>query len=313
MPTALLKHGVRAAALAALVLATSLGAPAAVAAPVADQVALQEQATSAGLDRRAPKPIDVKINGSGITAPESAPAGLVSFRVTSDDPNGRFLQAFRPHPGVTVEQVLADLAKAVSRQPIPTAEGMLAVRDEAEMFGGAQVTASVSETFTTPITAGEVVLLDFTAFLQDPTHPITRTLQLQGSQRPSLPTGFPDSFVLARETPDGPRFDIHGLDRTSDTILVHNSTQELHEMGIQPVAPGTTDAQIQAIFDRTAPGPLPYTGRSVGLGVLSPGRSVLLEIRNLPPGTYVVGCFAPDGKAGIPDAIKGMHKVVVLT
>ncbi|MFK0253126.1 hypothetical protein [Streptomyces sp. NPDC090445] len=311
MRTALLKHGARAAALAALVLATSLGGPA-VAAP-ADHAPLQEQATHAGLDRRAPKPIDVKITESGIEAPESAAAGLVSFRVTTDDSNGRFLQAFRPHPGVTVDQVLADLAKAVSRKPIPTAEGMLAVRDESEMFGGAQVTASVSETFTTPITAGEVVLLDFTAFLQDPAHPVTRTLRLQGSQRPGTPTGFPDSFVLARDTPDGPRFDIHGLDRTGDTILVHNSTQELHEMGIQPVAPGTTDAQIQAIFDRTAPGPLPYTGRSVGLGVISPGRSVLLEIRNLPPGTYAVGCFAPDGKAGLPDAIKGMHKVVVLT
>ncbi|MFD7628077.1 hypothetical protein ACFV7Q_18915 [Streptomyces sp. NPDC059851] len=311
MRTALLKHVGRAAALAALVLATSLGGPA-VAAP-ADHTTLQAQAVPAGLDRRAPKPIDVKITGSGIEAPESAPAGLVSFSVTTDDSNGRFLQAFRPHPGVTVDQVLADLAKAVSRKPIPTAEGMLAVRDEAEMFGGAQVTASVSETFTTPITAGEVVLLDFSAFLQDPAHPITRTLRLHGNQRPGRPTGFPDGFVLARDTPDGPRFDVHGLNRTGDTVLVHNASQELHEVGIQPVAPGTTDAQIQAVFDRTAPGPLPYTGRPVGLGVISPGRSVLLEMRNLPPGTYLIACFAPDGKAGLPDAIRGMHKVVVLT
>ncbi len=304
MRTALLKHGVRAAALAALVLATSLGGPAVAGTADPDDLAL---------GRRAPKPVDVRITASGIEAPESAQAGLVSFRVRTDDPDGHFLQAFRPHAGVTVDQVLADLAKAVSRQPIPTAEGMLAVRDESEMFGGAQVTASVSETFTTPITAGEVVLLDFTAFLRDPAHPITRTLRLQGNQGPGRPTAFPDSFVLARDTPEGPRFDVHGLDRTGDTILVHNASQELHEMGIQPVAPGTTDAQIQAVFDRTAPGPLPYTGRSVGLGVVSPGRSVLLEIRNLPPGTYVVGCFAPDGKAGLPDAIKGMHKVVVLT
>ncbi|MET9885960.1 hypothetical protein ABZZ20_23035 [Streptomyces sp. NPDC006430] len=308
MRTALLKHGVRAAASAALVLATSLGGPAV--ASTTDHDDAQEQA---GLDRRAPRPVDVRITASGIEAPQFAQAGLVTFRVRTDDPNGHFLQAFRPHAGVTVDQVLADLAKAVSHQPVPTVEGIAAVRDEAELFGGAQVTPSVSETFTTPITAGEIVLLDFGAFLADPAHPITRTLQLRGYGRSGDLTDFADSLVIERDTPDGPRFDVHGLDRAEDSILVHNSSNELHEMAVQPVAPGTTDAQIQAVFDRTASGPLPFTGRPVGLGVVSPGRSALLETRNLPPGTYVLLCFVPDDRIGLPHAVKGMHKVVVLT
>ncbi|MCX4625555.1 hypothetical protein [Streptomyces sp. NBC_01443] len=308
MRSALLKHGVRATAAAALVLATSLGGPA-----VADTAEHGDPQGQAGLGLRAPRPVDVRITASGIESPESAQAGLVSFRVRTDDPNGHFLQAFRPHPGVTVDQVLADLAKAVSHQPVPTAEGISAVRDEAELFGGAQVTPSVSETFTAPITAGELVLLDFGAFLADPAHPVTRTLQLQGHRTSGNPTDFADSLVIERDTADGPRFDVHGLDRAADSILVHNSSSELHEMAVQPVAPGTTDAQIQAVFDRTAPGPLPFTGRPVGLGVLSPGRSALLETRNLPPGTYVLLCFVPDDKTGLPHAVKGMHKVVVLT
>ncbi|WP_369776860.1 hypothetical protein [Streptomyces sp. R33] len=308
MRSALLKHGVRATAAAALVLATSLGGPAV--ADTADDGAPQDQA---GLGLRAPRPVDVRITASGIEAPESAQAGMVSFRVRTDDPNGHFLQAFRPHPGVTVDQVLADLAKAVSHQPVPTAEGISAVRDEAELFGGAQVTPSVPETFTAPITAGELVLLDFGAFLADPAHPVTRTLQLQGPKRSGSLTDFADGLVIERDTADGPRFDVRGLDRAVGRILVHNSSGELHEMAVQPVAPGTTDAQIQAVFDRTAPGPLPYTGRPVGLGMLSPGRSALLETRNLPPGTYVLMCFVPDAKTGLPHAVKGMHKVVVLT
>ncbi|MEU6863648.1 hypothetical protein ABZ924_10295 [Streptomyces sp. NPDC046876] len=329
MRTALLKHGPRAAAaLTALVLAASLGGPAA--AGTAAGTAADSAAATGGADlgRWAPVPVDVKVTASGIKAPLSARAGLVSFRVTTDDPNGHLLQAFRPHPGVSADQVLADLAKAVSHQPVPTAEGIAAVRDRAELFGGAQVTPSVAETFTTPVGAGEVVLLDFSAFLADPAHPVTRTLRLYGGRTYEAPdgtigTGSPisadgpagvaGSLVLERDTADGPRFEVHGLDRAGDSILVHNASDELHEMALQPVAPGTTDAQIQAVFDRAAPGPLPYTGRPVGAGIVSPGRSVLLETRNLPPGTYVLLCFVPDDVTGLPHAIKGMHQVVVLT
>ncbi|MEW2418224.1 hypothetical protein AB0953_31655 [Streptomyces sp. NPDC046866] len=327
MRTALLKHGPRAAAaLTALVLAASLGGPAAAetaagtaAGTAADSAATATATGGADPARRAPASVDVKVTASGIEAPPSAQAGLVSFRVTTDDPNGHLLQAFRPHAGVTADQVLADLAKAVSHRPVPTAEGIAAVRDEAELFGGAQVTPSVPETFTTPIGAGEVVLLDFSAFLADPAHPVTRTLRLRGDRpyatpgSPSGTAGLADSLVLERDTADGPRFEVHGLDRAGESILVHNASAELHEMALQPVAPGTTDAQIQAVFDRTAPGPLPYAGRPVGLGVVSPGRSVLLETRNLPPGTYVLLCFVPDDVTGLPHAVKGMHQVVVLT
>ncbi|MEU3776526.1 hypothetical protein AB0F11_25670 [Streptomyces sp. NPDC032472] len=327
MRTALLKHGPRAAAtLAALVLTVSLGGPAA-AGTTAGTAADSATATATGgadLGRRAPVPVDVKVTASGIEAPLTAQAGLVSFRVTTDDPNGHLLQAFRPHPGVSADQVLADLAKAVSHQPVPTAEGIAAVRDRAELFGGAQVTPAVAETFTTPVSAGEVVLLDFSAFLADPAHPVTRTLRLHGGRTygtaesligpssPSSPAGVAGSLVLERDTADGPRFEVHGLDRAGDSILVHNASDELHEMALQPVAPGTTDAQLQAVFDRVAPGPLPYAGRPVGLGIVSPGRSVLLETRNLPPGTYVLLCFVPDDVTGLPHAIKGMHQVVVL-
>ncbi|GAA0585967.1 hypothetical protein [Streptomyces crystallinus] len=301
MHTAPLRHRTRAAA-AALALATALAG-----ATTAGATARGEE--YGGHDRRA---VEVNIGPSGIHAPDTAEAGLVAFHVSTDDPKGHFLQVFRPHRGVTVRKVLADLGKAVSRKPAAAAQGISAVRDEADVLGGAQVTPAVSETFTTPIGAGPVVLLDFTAFLADPAHPVTRTLNLRGGPSKDL-ADFPDSIVITRETSGGPRFDVNGLHRAKENILVHNASDEIHEMGLQPVKPGTTDAQIQKFFGGNSTGQPPFTGPSLGLGAISPGRTALLETHHLPPGTYALLCFVPDDKTGRPHVAEGMHKVVVLT
>ncbi|WHM40379.1 hypothetical protein [Streptomyces sp. BPTC-684] len=304
MRTALLRNGARAAA-AALAFAAALGGA------TADATARGEYGD------RGRRPVEVSIGASGIHAPHTAQAGLVAFHVRTDDKNGHFLQAFRPHRGVTVRKVLADLRKAVDRNsPATAARGISAVRDEADALGGAQVTPSVSETFTTPIGPGRVVLLDFTAFLADPAHPVTRTLDLRRSRRGGSSknlAAFPDSIVITRDTAAGPRFDVDGLRRATDNVLVRNASDELHEMGLQPVKRGTTDAQIQAFFGGTASGPPPFTGPSLGLGAISPGRTALLETHHLPRGTYALLCFVPDDKTGRPHVAEGMHKVVVLT
>ncbi|MFI8997755.1 hypothetical protein [Streptomyces sp. NPDC053542] len=302
MRTALQRHGARAATAAfafALAFAvTPLGGVA-----TAD-------ATRNGDDAR--KPVEVSIGASGIHAPHSAQAGLVSFHVTTDDSKGRLLQVLRPHHGVSVHKLLADLAKAVGDDPAAAAKGISAAHDEAEALGGAQVTPSVPETFTTPITAGTVTLLDFTAFLKDPAHPVTRTLELHGGSSSKGRADFPDSLVTTKETKAGPRFEVHGLRRAEDNILVHNASDEIHEMQLQPVAPGTTDAQIQKAFSGTSAGAPPFTGPANGLGAISPGRTALLSTHHLPPGTYALLCFVPDDETGHPHVAEGMHKVVVL-
>lgn len=52
-------------------------------------------------------------------------------------------------------------------------------------------------------------------------------------------------------------------------------------------------------------------GPTVGSGVLSPGRSLLLSYA-LPPGTYVLACFVADDVTGMPHAMMGMHRAVVV-
>ncbi|MEU6145189.1 hypothetical protein ABZ848_33165 [Streptomyces sp. NPDC047081] len=304
MSTALHRHGARVTA-AALALATTLAGAA--------------TATARdGHGDRAPHPVEVSIGTDGIHAPRTAEAGLVAFHVTTDDRQaGHFVQAFRPRHGVTLTKVLADLTKAVNEtDPAVAAQGINAVNRDAELFGGAQVTHAVPETFTTPIGAGPVYLLDFGAFLADQSHPVVRRLELTGKRAKDGDrdlADFPDGIVITKETSAGPRFDVNGVHRAKDNILVHNASDEIHEMELQSVPAGTTDAQIQAFFDNPS-GPPPFAGRpTYGLGAISPGRTALLQAHHLPKGTYVLLCFVPDDETGAPHAFEGMHKVVVLS
>lgn len=302
MRTALQRHGAK-VAVTTLALAAALGG-----------TTTADATPRGGHDgHRAPHPVEVAIGDSGIQAPHVARAGVVGFHVTTDDKNGHFVQAFRPHHGVTLKKVLADFAMAVNdNDPAVSAKGINAVNRDSELFGGAQVTRKVPATFTTPISAGPVYLLDFGKFFVDQAHPVVRKVELRGGRNGHL-ADFPDGIVITKESSAGPRFDVNGVHRAKDNILVHNASDEIHEMQLQPVAPGTTDAQLDAVFNPTASGPPPFTGPAVGLGAVSPGRTALLQEHHLPPGTYALLCFIPDDKTGVPHAFEGMHKVVVLS
>jgi hypothetical protein len=50
---------------------------------------------------------------------------------------------------------------------------------------------------------------------------------------------------------------------------------------------------------------------STGTGVISPGRSQIVAV-HLPPGKYLLACFWPDDRTGMPHAMMGMWKLVTL-
>jgi hypothetical protein len=96
------------------------------------------------------------------------------------------------------------------------------------------------------------------------------------------------------------------------TVTVRNVADTIHFMSISPVQPGTTDAQIQAVFDGDPAAGNPFIdGAEVGLDVLSAGQHAELTY-SLPPGTYVLLCFIADDVTGMPHADMGMHKVITL-
>ena len=110
-----------------------------------------------------------------------------------------------------------------------------------------------------------------------------------------------DRFVTARDWPH------------QGTYTFKNMSDTLHFMTFQRVKKGTTDAQVQRYFDSGSQNPPPFAlnGPSAGNDVVSPGGSLQLTY-NLPAGTYVLLCFVADDHTGMPHAIMGMHKVVVL-
>lgn len=302
MYTALLLRGARGAAVAALALTTGLTG-------ISTADATDHKGT-------APVPIEVKIGASGIQAPDSAPGGLVTFHVTTDDPAGRGLQVFRPNDGVSVDQVLDDFTKAVtSADPADTASAIAAVQHDAQLLSGATVTPAVAGSATTEITPGTVYLMDFTAFFEDPSAPVIRALELCAGPSANL-AEFPDGIVIEEETAGGPRFRTENVTLADGHFLVRNASDQIHEMMLQRVPDGTTDEQLQAFFDAILAGnPPPDAGPpdfAVGLGAMSPGRTALYHAENLPPGTYALICFIPDHENGLPHAFLGMHKVVVL-
>jgi hypothetical protein len=89
-------------------------------------------------------------------------------------------------------------------------------------------------------------------------------------------------------------------------------------MSIIPMAPGLTDAQVQAFFSanynvlpQNLVSPAFVPGPWGGNDVVSPGQIVAVSY-NLPAGTYLLTCWIPDAQAGRPHAYMGMHLVIQL-
>ncbi|WP_030056430.1 MULTISPECIES: hypothetical protein [Streptomyces] len=267
--------------------------------------------------------VDIDLEKGKIDVQDEAEGGLVTFEVETDDPAGRQIQLIRPHEGVSKATLFADLTKAVSQTPATAAQGIKAVTEAADALGGAFVAPDVPVRFTEEVDPGEVLVLDFGAFLKDPAHPLFATIEFEGHngrhrhhRHDRHHHGSEEhGTVILEETSAGPRFDVEDVDDADAPIVVRNEADELHEMVVQPVKPGTTDADIKAFFDATAKGQHPappFTGLPSGLGAISPGDTATFEAKHLQPGTYVLLCFIPDDKTGVPHAFLGMHEVVEL-
>lgn len=261
-------------------------------------------------------PIEVSLGASYLQAPDTAKGGLVSFRVKTDDPNGRQLQLLRPDDGVTIDQVFRDLANAVSPSPATARDGIRAVNGEAELLGGALVTPQVHEQFTEEIAPGPVYLLDLTAFRADPAHPVSKQLNLVGTNGQSANQArFDDGIVIEKDTPHGPRFQTEDVDHAHLAYLVHDESKQIHEMQLRPIGADTTEEQIGHYLVQVAlghPAPSPFTGPATGFGAISTDHTASVQAHGLQPGRYVLLCTVPDERTGIPQAVLGMHEIVTL-
>jgi hypothetical protein len=257
--------------------------------------------------------VHVTGNGSSVSLDHATIwAGSIRFAVRSTNPTtpdggGSDVVMFQPKAGKTVSRVLHDLADEFGSDP---ADGTRELTADGRFLGLADVAVGHPATVTENLTAGKYYLIDIANPPSGPPAVTTLTVKPGGRNieqdsdlvsQTTVSATSADRFVAPRNWPH------------QGTTTFRNTSDTLHFMALAPVKDGTTDRQIQKYFDSGSQNPPPFAkaGPSIGIEVTSPGQ-VLQFTYNLPKGTYALLCFVADDQTGMPHAIMGMHKVVVL-
>ncbi|MEU8110564.1 hypothetical protein AB0C18_43360 [Nonomuraea muscovyensis] len=259
--------------------------------------------------------VDVVVETSGFTAPASMPAGATTFRIQSPDPEGAYLGVLRAGPGVSLQQVIADLERAYDRaDPEDALAAARKLAREVVMHGGAAVLPSTPVSYTTELTAGTYHLIDFKEVGRPGLAEKVRTLRVRPAPwRPSPPAAA--AQITQYRAPDGTsRFEAPATIRSGRPVRVLNRSRQFNEAILMPVRPGTTREQVGAYFtamDEGGQAPYPFTGRPVGLVPMSPGQSAVVRA-DLSPGTYALVTWLPDYRTGRGHAAQGMHEILTV-
>ena len=270
-----------------------------------------------GLTACQPQPHAALVVGDGFHVNISQPtiqAGKDSFVVVSNNPTrtaGSHIVLFRLKAGATLARVATDWRDEYSLTPAVAAPGARAVVRDMDTIGLADVSNGASVTVTLNLSPGTYYLTDLGDLPSVGALPVFTPLHVTAGAAASPLHG---QFSVQATSAD--QFATPNTWPHSGTVLFTNAdTTSMHFMDLQRVTPGTTDAQIQAYFDSKGHGHFPTLFLpgypSAGNSDLTPGNSTLLTY-NLPPGSYVLLCFAADPTTGMEHALMGMHKVISL-
>ncbi|MFW3172474.1 hypothetical protein [Geodermatophilus sp. CPCC 206100] len=255
--------------------------------------------------------VGVTASGSAVDIDrEVVPAGTVRFEVATTNPltaegGGSEVTMFRLRPGVTLEEFFADLALQFSERPEDAAASTRGIDEDATIHGLAFVAPDHPAVVTQELERGTYYLMDLATTPTAAEPPAVTELRVTGygddDRRP-----LSDLSVTAHHLSfDAPR---HWPSEGSFSFV--NRSGMPHMALLVPVADGTTDDAVQAAFDGTGPD-VTREGPGGGADVVSPGGRLQLGY-DLPAGTYALMCFVADAETGIPHAVLGMHRVVVL-
>lgn len=270
-------------------------------------LATPAQAVAAG-----PEAVPVVMSlADGFTLPDAVPAGWVTFEVRTTDPSPggflHYLQGFRTRAGVDPDEVVEDLRRALSPDPAVAAAAIAETGRDAELVGGAAIDSATTVSVTLPLTAGTYWFLDLNDYFVPGQRVTLRRLRVTGSFDGGTPA--PDAAIAMRSAGGEPRFVAPARLPADGTFLVANASDEIHELALQRVLPGTTDADLRSFFG--GGGAPPFAESDVrGMGSLSPGRIAFLHVDGLVAGSYAMMDFVPGIETGIPHTPAGMHKVV---
>jgi hypothetical protein len=267
---------------------------------------------------RAPVSVQMTLT-NGFVLPPTVPAGRVPFEVSTPDVSGGFLhylQGFQPRAGVAPEQVIEHFRRALSQDRLQGAEGIRALLRDAVLVGGAAVEAATTVSATLALNVGTYCFIDLNDFFVPGQAVTLQTLEVTGGVTgptpPAPASGLPTPIVTMVKFGNAHRYAAPQTLPANASWRVLNATDQIHELALQRLLPGTVDADIQRFFDGEGPSPFAESALR-GLAALSPGRSASLRVDRLPAGPYAMLCFAADAVTGLAHALGGMHRVVTLT
>jgi hypothetical protein len=223
-------------------------------------------------------------------------AGRIMFRAVAKD-RGHTLQLARLRPGYTLQQAGPDITKALQGD----VAAVNRVDDGISFHGGVETHPGRPGSYSTVLTAGHYVVLD-----QDGDGLAMLTVTGSHVRRVAAPhrasvTAFTYGFGSTRQS-----LPANGWIRLSD------QADQPHFVEFQRVKPGTTAPMVRKTLAMN-PQSRPSWALKVNFstGVMSPGTAQVVHVA-LPPGRYVLMCFWPDDKTGMPHALMGMWKLVTV-
>jgi hypothetical protein len=225
-------------------------------------------------------------------------AGRTMFKVVTGK-GDHTLQIARLRNGYSLAQAGSDLPKAFSGD----VKAIRRVDRNIVFRGGAETRPGKPGWFAVSLPPGQFVFTDqnsnaFTIVKVFGKSPVRQRVPTHGR----LITAYTYGFVTHPATLPH-----------AGWLQFRNRADQPHFVEFQHVKPGTTNAQVRRAFKHPSQGQPSFAlPGSYGFGVLTQGQSSAQYI-NLRPGKYLIACFWPDFRTGMPHAFMGMWKLLNLT
>jgi hypothetical protein len=231
---------------------------------------------AAAASSAAPQAVTISASASGVTVPDSVPAGLVTFSIenTTDKPFGPLLA--RLNEGVTMDAFMAALQKG-PMEAVPLVS----------LLGGVTTQPGAIDKVTYDLKAGDYVLLDFAGEA-----PTVKSFKVAGeAAKANAPTAdvAVSLYDFAFSLPDQ-------ITAGEHVWQLQNKGSQWHEMVIIKVDDKMTVAELRELLTKAATAEDPSQLPAQPLFSWSPmsqGETAWLNLK-LEPGIYLVACFLPD-------------------
>lgn len=224
-------------------------------------------------------------------------AGRTLFRIVTHQ-GDHVLNIVRLHKGYSLPQFGQDINKAFAGN----VKAVNRVDKNATFHGGNEARPGMHSAFSATLGHGTFYFFDSNSSKFVPVKVVGKASPRQAVPTTSQIRLYSYGFDAGRKSPQH-----HGW------TLLDNKADQPHFVEFQQVKESTTTKQVGKFFKNGAQGqPKWALPANQGSGVLSPGQHSAINLR-LPAGKYLVACFWPDFKTGMPHAFMGMWKLIHLT